>query len=160
MCSSGLGDGSLWANASSNLQGQIDATGVEQVWVAAGTYKPISGVVVEVDELNGIATSGTITIKITRDPVLSLSLPTSATSVNDHTVQNSVWQLNLNDPDYYVLTTNQSIAGDGVLAVGLTDTLNPGGTTGILTISSVLVNIPGETRRSNNTDADRIEYFP
>ncbi|GAB3759000.1 hypothetical protein GCM10028817_32920 [Spirosoma pomorum] len=38
----GSGDGSSWANASANLQTMIDAQGVQQVWVAAGTYKPSS----------------------------------------------------------------------------------------------------------------------
>ncbi|KOS07424.1 hypothetical protein AM493_16275 [Flavobacterium akiainvivens] len=36
----GLKDGSSWANATSDLQGAIDAAGVRQVWVAAGTYRP------------------------------------------------------------------------------------------------------------------------
>lgn len=124
------------------------------------TGPKLISVVVESNELNGIPTSGLITLKLTRDASLPLSLSTSATNVGGRSVDNSVWQLNLDDPAYYVLTTNQTIAGDGVLAVGLTGTLNPGGTTGTLTISSVLVNIPGETRRGNNTDADKIEYFP
>ncbi|WP_460640247.1 choice-of-anchor Q domain-containing protein, partial [Larkinella harenae] len=37
---SGLGNGSSWAHASPDLQAMINAPGVEQVWVAAGTYKP------------------------------------------------------------------------------------------------------------------------
>ncbi|MBD2703546.1 hypothetical protein IC229_23080 [Spirosoma sp. BT702] len=36
------GDGTSWANASGDLQSQISATGVLQVWVGAGTYKPTS----------------------------------------------------------------------------------------------------------------------
>ncbi|PRY25897.1 putative Ig domain-containing protein [Spirosoma oryzae] len=36
----GTGDGSSWASASSDLQAMIDALGVEQVWVAGGTFKP------------------------------------------------------------------------------------------------------------------------
>ncbi|WP_027002396.1 right-handed parallel beta-helix repeat-containing protein [Hugenholtzia roseola] len=37
----GTGDGSSWANASNDLQGMINASNAgEQVWVAAGTYKP------------------------------------------------------------------------------------------------------------------------
>ncbi|MBD2700248.1 putative Ig domain-containing protein [Spirosoma sp. BT702] len=40
---SGTGDGSSWTNASSNLQAMINATGVREVWVAAGLYKPTSG---------------------------------------------------------------------------------------------------------------------
>ncbi len=38
---SGSGDGSSWANASANLQAMINASSAgDQVWVAAGTYKP------------------------------------------------------------------------------------------------------------------------
>ena len=41
---SGSGDGSSWANASDNLQAMINASGTgDEVWVAAGTYKPTSG---------------------------------------------------------------------------------------------------------------------
>ncbi|GAB3707639.1 hypothetical protein GCM10027592_41970 [Spirosoma flavus] len=36
----GTGNGNSWANASADLQSQIDLVGVTQVWVAAGTYKP------------------------------------------------------------------------------------------------------------------------
>ncbi|MCC5943758.1 MAG: hypothetical protein JJT94_02400, partial [Bernardetiaceae bacterium] len=37
----GTGDGSSWANASNDLQAMINASAAgEQVWVAAGTYKP------------------------------------------------------------------------------------------------------------------------
>jgi hypothetical protein len=39
----GLGDGSSWANASSDLQAMIDASGVQQVWVAGGRYTRTSG---------------------------------------------------------------------------------------------------------------------
>jgi hypothetical protein len=39
--SAGTGDGSSWANASSDLQGKINAAGSgDEIWVAAGTYKP------------------------------------------------------------------------------------------------------------------------
>ncbi|MBC3792159.1 putative Ig domain-containing protein [Spirosoma utsteinense] len=34
------GSGNSWADASGNLQSQINFTGAEQVWVATGTYKP------------------------------------------------------------------------------------------------------------------------
>ncbi|MBD2753919.1 putative Ig domain-containing protein [Spirosoma validum] len=115
--------------------------------------------VVDVVELNGVATADPITLKITRDAKLSLSLSTSATSVGDRSVQNSFWQLNLSDPNYYVLTTDQVIVGGDKLSVGLTGTLSPGATAGVVSMSSVLVNIAGEVRQSNNTDADKIEYF-
>ncbi len=36
----GIGDGTSWADAMGNIQAAIDAPGVEQVWVAKGTYYP------------------------------------------------------------------------------------------------------------------------
>lgn len=40
---SGTGDGSSWANASADLQAMINASMAgDEVWVAAGTYKPIT----------------------------------------------------------------------------------------------------------------------
>ena len=39
----GSGDGQSWANASGNLQAMIDESGVTQVWVAQGVYKPGDG---------------------------------------------------------------------------------------------------------------------
>jgi len=36
----GTGDGTSWANASGDLQEMLDGACAEQVWVAAGTYKP------------------------------------------------------------------------------------------------------------------------
>ena len=38
----GTGNGTSWANASGDLQAMINFCNVEQVWVAAGTYKPTS----------------------------------------------------------------------------------------------------------------------
>lgn len=38
--SSGLADGSSWLNATDDLQSAIDCSGVQQVWVAQGTYRP------------------------------------------------------------------------------------------------------------------------
>lgn len=37
---SGSGNGTSWANSSSNIQAMLDIPGVDEVWVAAGTYKP------------------------------------------------------------------------------------------------------------------------
>ncbi len=39
----GTGDGSSWTQAMGNFQGAIDVADVEQVWVAQGTYQPVSG---------------------------------------------------------------------------------------------------------------------
>lgn len=40
----GAGNGSSWANASGNLQAMINGrAATDQVWIAAGTYKPTTG---------------------------------------------------------------------------------------------------------------------
>ena len=38
----GTGSGSSWTNASGDLQAMINASGVTEVWVAGGTFKPIT----------------------------------------------------------------------------------------------------------------------
>ena len=40
----GLNDGSSWANAYRKLQDALDNPNVADIWVAAGTYKPLAGV--------------------------------------------------------------------------------------------------------------------
>ncbi|MBD2756691.1 sialate O-acetylesterase [Spirosoma validum] len=117
-------------------------------------------IVLDVVELNGVATTGTVTLKITRDAKVTLSLPSSATSVGGRPVQNSVWNLSTTDPSYYVLTTNQPISAGDRLSVGLTGEMRPGATTGVVTVSSVLLGSQGEQKLTNNADADKVDYFP
>lgn len=126
----------------------------------SSAYGPTSlSVVVDIIEINDVATSSPIILKITRDARLSLSLPASATNVGSRSVQNAVWSLSDSDPSYYVLTTSTLLAGSAKLSVGLIGELTPGSTAGIFTISSVLVGNPGEVKVNNNADADKVEYF-
>lgn len=117
-------------------------------------------VVVDVIELNGAASSGLITLKITQDTKLSLNLPASATSIDNRPVNNSVWQLSGPSNGYYTLTTSQVIAANGQLSVGLTGSFSPDSSSGELTVSGTLVGgSGGDQRLLNNTDADRLDYF-
>ena len=117
-------------------------------------------VVVDVLELNNIATGGPITVKVSKDASNVLSFNPLATSVDGHTVQNGGWTFDGSDPDYYVLTTTQTIGAGGQLSFGLEGSLAPGATEGVLTISAVLVSgSEGETKLTNNTDADKMDYF-
>lgn len=117
-------------------------------------------VVVDVVELNSVAASGSLTVKLTKDAKASLTFPASATSINGRSVQNSVWSLTGTDPNYYVLTTSQRIAPGDKLSFGLIGQLSPGATTGQLSVSSIV--LPTglvEARQTNNADADKTEYF-
>ena len=118
-------------------------------------------IVVDLLELNNVATSGLITVRLSKEDIVSLSLSASATTVNNRPVQNSVWSLDsTSDPDYYLLTTSAVVAASGQLSFGLTGTLTPGPTSGTVTTSAVIIGgSGGETKVSNNSDADKMDYF-
>ena len=128
----------------------------------SSTYntKPIS-VVVEVYELNGAPTHGPIVVKLNKDPKTSLTFSAGANSVGGITVNNSAWSFDSDsDEDYYILTANQPIAAGDVLAFGLTGSLTPGATSGSLTFTGVLgPGSGGEVLITNNSDADKIDFF-
>ncbi|WP_199121194.1 choice-of-anchor Q domain-containing protein, partial [Pedobacter sp. ASV28] len=52
----GNGNGSSWSNATSNLQGAINAVGAKQIWVAEGMYQSASGT--SFNMKNGVAVYG------------------------------------------------------------------------------------------------------
>jgi len=117
-------------------------------------------VVVDVVELNGLASTGLITLKITQDSKLILSMPATATMVGGRSVSNNVWSLSGPSNGYYVLTTNQGVGAGDKLSVGLLGNFVPGASTGQLTVSgTVLLSGGSEQRVANNVDADKLEYF-
>ncbi|GAB4027626.1 hypothetical protein GCM10028773_59470 [Spirosoma koreense] len=119
---------------------------------------PVS-VVVDVFELNSVATNGTITIKISRDSKLNLSFNPAEISIGGRPVQNSLWDFDSSQPSYYVLTSKQPMAAGGQMSIGLNGTLNPGATVGIMTISSIVVGDQGEQELTNNAVVNKVEYF-
>lgn len=119
---------------------------------------PIS-VVVDVLELNSVASSGMITVKITRDNKLNLSFNSTESSVGGRQVQNSAWSFDGSNPSYYVLTTQQVIAAGDHLSFGLNGAVSPNGTIGTLNVSSVITGNGSEQKINNNTSASKMEYF-
>ncbi|MBD2754866.1 sialate O-acetylesterase [Spirosoma validum] len=118
-------------------------------------------VVVDVLSLKDVATTGPITVKLTRGASIALGFTSTDTNVGGRPVQNSQWTLDNTDPSYYVLQTTQTIAPGDKLSFGLTGNINPGSTSGALTLSSVIVGgSGGEVRVDNNADADKINSFP
>lgn len=117
-------------------------------------------VVVDVVEVKSVATSGLITVRLSRRSSLNLNFTANATSVGNQSVQNSEWSFDNTDPNFYVLTSNRIIAGKSKLSFGLTGIFNPGSTSGTLTLSSAIVGgSGGEIIQNNNNDADKVEYF-
>ncbi|GAB4021485.1 hypothetical protein [Spirosoma koreense] len=121
--------------------------------------KPFT-VVVDVYELNSVATSGGFSVKISKDPKVNLSFDPTATTIGGKPVQNSAWSFSGPVGGYYTLTTSQSMAAGDARSVGLSGTLTPGATTGVLTVSStVIASGFTEAAYDNNTDADKADYF-
>ncbi|MBD2755494.1 S8 family serine peptidase [Spirosoma validum] len=118
-------------------------------------------VVVDVVELVGTPTSGTVVVRLTKDSRVRLDFPSTATTVNNRSVQNSVWSFDgTSNASYYILTTTAGIPAGDKLSFGFTGVLTPGATTGIVTLSSVIVGGSGqEIRLTNNSDADKLDYF-
>ena len=117
-------------------------------------------VVVDVFELNSLATNGLIKVYLTKDPMVPLSFNPEATLVGGKLVQNSIWTFDNSFPDLYVFSTQQVIGAEGKKSFGLTGVLNPNNTQGSLTITSTLMaGSGGEITINNNSDADKIDYF-
>ncbi|GAB4020025.1 FG-GAP-like repeat-containing protein [Spirosoma koreense] len=118
--------------------------------------QPIT-VVVDVFEINGIPTSGPITLKIAKDANLTLSFDGGLSSIGGRPVQNSQWTFGGLSGGYYTLTHSGVLSGTSS-SVGLTGTLSAGSSTGVVTVSGIVLG-GGDGTLDNNTDADKIEYF-
>ena len=118
-------------------------------------------VVVDVLELLNVASSGPITVRVSKDDLVNLTFDASASRIDNRDVQNSSWSFDgTSDPDYYIFRTTAVIDASDQLSFGLSGTLTPGATSGTLTVSAVIVGgSGGEVRLINNNDADKIDYF-
>ncbi|MBD2757499.1 hypothetical protein [Spirosoma validum] len=118
-------------------------------------------VVVDVIELLGTPTSGTVVVYLSKDAKVSLNYDMSATLINSRSVQNSAWTVDASsNSNYYILTTSNVVPAGDKLSFGFTGTLTPGATTGTVTMSTVIKGGGGgEVRVNNNVDADKIDYF-
>ncbi|GAB4031348.1 hypothetical protein GCM10028774_08680 [Spirosoma jeollabukense] len=120
-------------------------------------------VVVKVAEINGIASTGFVSLYISKDLMIPLTFDPNAASIPGYpgSVDNNQWNFDGDSNSaYYILTSKVPIEGQQILSVGLTGQLNPGNTKGQLTISAmVLQGSEDEANTANNSDADKIDYF-
>ena len=114
-------------------------------------------VVVDVQELNGVASSGLVTVRLSKDAQTSLIFEPGLSSVGGRSVQNGSWRFN-SDDSYYIFTSSQAIGGGGTLSFGLRGELTAKATSGMFTLS-VSMGGGGESKLSNNSDAEKVEYF-
>ncbi len=114
-------------------------------------------VVVDVQELNGVASSGPVTVRLSKDAQTSLIFEPGLSSVGGRSVQNSSWRSS-SDDSYYIFTSSQAIGGGATLSLGLSGQLNAKATSGMFTLS-VSVGGGAESKLGNNSDAEKVEYF-
>lgn len=115
---------------------------------------------VDVTELYKVATSGTITVFMPRDPRLSFTYDNTMTMAGFTPLNNSVWSYDGSNPAFHIFTTNSVIAAQGTSTFGMLATFTPGNTVGQYTLtSSILSGSGSEVKTSNNNDAETIDYF-
>ena len=118
-------------------------------------------VVVDILEVLNVPTSGLVTVKVSKQDMVTLNFSAGITKLDNRSVQNSQWTFDGDsDPDYYILKTTAVIDASDQLSFGFTGTLTPGATSGTMTFSTMIVGgSGGEVRINNNMDADKIDYF-
>lgn len=117
-------------------------------------------VVVDVIEINSLATSGLITVKLTKDASVALTFEPALTTLAGQSIQNEMWNFSDSDANFYVLTTTQVMNGGNKLSFGLSGVLKAGATAGAMTSTAVVAGgSGGEVNATNNSDADKIDYF-
>ncbi|MBD2757705.1 choice-of-anchor Q domain-containing protein [Spirosoma validum] len=107
----GTGDGTSWASAAGDLQSQVNAPGVTQVWVAAGTYTPGPDRTDHFSLKNGVSILGGFPPAGT--PPLTDRNPASYTTI----LSGDIGQLGDNTDNSYqvVSNTNSGLDGTAVL---------------------------------------------
>ncbi|MFT6155988.1 MAG: hypothetical protein ACI9I4_000888 [Neolewinella sp.] len=115
---------------------------------------------VQVVELLDADTSGTITVRIPKDPRWLHIWDSTATSlpVSGNPLNNSIWTFS-EDANALIFTASATILGTTQSNLGFPATWSPGQTTGSFTASVVIVSGSGaEIRTDNNTDAEQADY--
>ncbi len=119
-------------------------------------------VVVRIAEINQVNTRGPIVVIIPRDNRWSVSggFDAGLTQLENTVLQNSIWEFDASDSNYYVFTTVAEIPASGQSALGFRALFDPGNSRGIYTITAQLLSgSGGEYLYLNNSDSEKLDYF-
>jgi len=118
-------------------------------------------IIIKITELNLTATTGELVIRIPVDPRWELSPPfnSSLTLLNGIELDNSDWTYTTDGTNHDFIS-NVPIVDGGQSAIGFTVTFNPDINRGDFNITARIESVEGgETRTSNNSDSERLDYF-
>lgn len=136
---------------------------VAQVQIGPSTTYGVTPVIAKlrVTEVNGVATSGPIVVRLTRSSIVTFSFDPTITSIGGTTVLNGNWNFDSTNPSYYTLTSSAVIPGANSSIIGLSGTVTPNNFQGLLTTTMAIIGgSGGELKATNNTGAAKLEYFP
>lgn len=120
-------------------------------------------IVAAVEVSNIVPSNGSeITVRVRKNPILTGFVwnPTTTSSGNGTSIQNSIWA-QTEDANYYIFKTSTVIPRNSQRRLLFNITLNPGATDGVFSLAT---SIPtggsgGEFNYLNNQDADVITFF-
>ncbi|GAB4035456.1 hypothetical protein GCM10028774_24870 [Spirosoma jeollabukense] len=113
---------------------------------------------ISVFNLSQVPTVGTITVYLSKDPLVNFTFDPTATFVGTGLVQNANWSFDNSNPNFWILTSSIVIAGGNSSRVGLSGVITPGNTRGLLSLTA-LVSSVGDTVASNNAASTSVQYF-
>ena len=119
-------------------------------------------VVVKISEINGVETSGPISVLIPRDERWTMEggFNPVLTSLGAETLNNSIWNLDATDQSYFIFSTSSIIAPRSVVTLGFKARFDPRKTKGVYTITGQIISGSGnENRVNNNADSEKLNYF-
>ncbi|HNQ38510.1 MAG TPA: SprB repeat-containing protein, partial [Prolixibacteraceae bacterium] len=119
-------------------------------------------VVVRISELNGIETSGPISVVLPKDGRWSLegNYDPVLTLLGSEALQNADWSYVADDPDYHIFSTSAAITSHASSTFGFRARFDAGKTKGVYTITGQIISGGGnENRVNNNADSEKLNYF-
>ena len=122
----------------------------------------IFNVVVKITEVNGVRTSGPISVVLPKDERWSLdgNYDPMLTNLDAAPLNNSAWSYTSNDAGYHIFTSSDAILPGAVSVFGFKARFDPRKTKGIYTITGQIISGSGsENRVNNNADSEKLNYF-
>ncbi len=122
----------------------------------------IFDVVVKITEVNGVRTSGPISVVLPKDERWSLdgNYDPMLTNIDAAPLNNAAWSYTSNDAGYHIFTSSDMILPGAVSAFGFKARFDPRKTKGIYTITGQIISGSGsENRVNNNADSEKLNYF-
>jgi len=115
--------------------------------------------IIDVYEVAGDQTVGTITVTLPKDPKFTFAYDSSLTSAGLYTVNNAQWTYDNTNPNFHIWTTGDAIPANGKSSIGFIFGYNTEGDGEVSYSVSLLSGSGGETNDTNNTDIEVVTYF-